>query len=137
MNAPYDNLRADCALGNLDWTADNIKVTLVDETYTYDATHTDLADLGASVVAGITDQAIANIAVDDVGFVTGDSVTIPGATTGQTVQAVIVYVDRGGGLTELLWFFDTGVGFPLTTTGADVAVDWNATAGNGIIFKVG
>lgn len=136
-NDAYDNLRSEVPIGGVDWLTDSIKATLVDDSYTFDATHTDLADLGSSVVGGITDQDLNVTNVDALGFVEADSITFSGATPATIVQAVVVYVDRGGGTTELLWFFDTGTGFPLTSTGADITVDWNGSAGNGIVWKAG
>lgn len=136
-NAAYNNLRSLLPAGGIDFLTDDIKATLVNASYTYDATHVDLADLGANVLGGITNQAINITNVDSVGNVEADSITFSGLTAAQVAKALIVYVDRGGGNTELLWYFDTGAGFPLTTTGADVSVDWNGTAANGTMWKAG
>lgn len=136
-NAPYDNLRSMLPIAGVDFLTADIKATLVSTGYTYDATHVDLADLGSNVLAGISDQAINFTNVDAFGDVEADSVTFSGATAGPTCKAVIVYVDQGGGVTFLLWYFDTGTGFPLVVTGADITVDWNATAANGIMWKCG
>lgn len=136
-NAAYDELRSRLPIGGVDWLTANIKATLVNAGYVYNAGHVGLADLGANVIAGITNQALTVTNVDATGFVSVDSATFSGATAAQTVKAIIVYVDVGGGITYLLWYFDTGTGFPLTTTGADVTVDWNGTAGNGTMWKCG
>lgn len=137
MSNAYDELRSLLPIAGVDWLTDDIKVTLVTDTYVFDATHTDLAALGANVIAGITNQSVNITNVDATGFVSADSVTFSGATAAQTVGGIVVYVDRGGGTTQLLWFFDTGTGFPLTTTGADITVDWNGSAGTGIMWKCG
>ena len=136
MNQAYDNLRYDLAIGAIDFLTDNIKATLVKSSYVVDPTHADLADLGAHVVSGITPQPLFVTAVEPDGFVKANSIVFTGAPTAIMVGAVILYVDRGSGVTELLWYFDSGTGFPLLTTGAGITVDWNGTAANGIVFKI-
>jgi hypothetical protein len=102
-----------------------VKVALVDTgTYTYSAAHDFLADL--SGVVG-TAQTIANTTVTN-GLFNGDDVTFT-AAAGNTVEALVIYIDTGNSATSrLVAYMDTGVtGLPLTPNGGDVTITWNAS----------
>lgn len=135
-NAFYTAAKHDFPTGDVQWGLSDIKATLVNAGYTFSAAHTTLADLGANVLAGITNQALTGEAVSAGGVASADSVTFAGVTAAQTLKALILYDDQGGGVTRLIAYFDTGAGFGLTTTGADITVDWNGTPANGTVFTV-
>ena len=128
-NALYDAwkdliLEAGVGEATLDLTAATLKVALIDTgTYTFSQAHVDYADL--SGVVG-TDQAIATITHAG-GTLDGDNVTWSGLT-GDSAEALVIYMDTGvAGTSPLVAYIDTGVtGLPLTPSGADVTLSWDA-----------
>lgn len=113
------------ASSNVDVNDGTVKVALIDTgTYTYSAAHDFYDDL--SGVVG-TPQAIANTTVTN-GLLDGDNVTFT-ALSGNTVEALVIYIDTGvAGTSRLVAYIDTGVtGLPLTPNGGDVTITWNAS----------
>ncbi len=113
------------AFGNL--SSATLKAILVDDSYTYSASHNALDDLTGTLgtaedLTGATVTAVSANAVFD-----ADDLVFTGIAASETVQAVIIYLDTGTPSTSLLLgFFDTGVNLPLTTTGADINVVWSS-----------
>lgn len=102
-----------------------VKVALVDTgTYSYNAAHDFYNDL--SGVVG-TPQTIANTTVTN-GLFDGDNVTFT-AVSGNTVEALVIYIDTGNTATSrLVAFIDTSVtGLPVTPNGGDISISWNAS----------
>jgi hypothetical protein len=102
-----------------------VKVALVDTgTYTYSAAHQFYSDL--SGVVG-TPQTIANTTVTN-GTFDGDNVTFT-AVTGNTVEALIIFIDTGNTATSrLVAYIDTSVtGLPVTPNSGDISIAWHAT----------
>lgn len=102
-----------------------VKVALVDTgTYTYSASHQFLSDLTG--VVG-TAQTIANTTVA-LGVFDGDNVTYT-AVSGNTVEALVFYIDTGNSATSrLVAYIDTGqTGLPVTPNGGDITITWNAS----------
>jgi hypothetical protein len=62
------------------------------------------------------------------GLFDGDNVTYTGVT-GNSVEALVIYVDTGTASTSrLVAFIDTGVtGLPVTPNGGDITITWNAS----------
>lgn len=113
------------ASANVDLNDGTVKVALVDTgTYTYSAAHDFLDDL--SGVVG-TAQTIANTTVTG-GVFDGDNVTFS-AVTGDSVEALVIYIDTGTPATSrLVAYIDTGqTGLPVTPNGGDITVSWNAS----------
>lgn len=111
---------------NIDIESGTVKVALVDTgTYTYSALHDFLDDLTG--VVG-TAQALATNTVTDGLF---DSATNPtfSAVTGNSVEALVIYIDTGvAGTSRLVAYIDTGVtGLPVTPNGGDITITWNAS----------
>lgn len=112
-------------LANIDVNDGTVKVALVDTgTYTYSAAHDFYDDL--SGVVG-TPQTIANTTVTN-GLFDGDDVTFT-AVTGNSVEALVIYIDTGVAATSrLVAYIDTGVtGLPVTPNGGNIAITWNAS----------
>lgn len=112
-------------LSNIDINDGTVKVALVDTgTYTYSAAHDFLDDL--SGVVG-TAQTIANTTVTN-GLFDGDNVTFT-AVSGNTVEALVIYIDTGvAGTSRLVAYIDTSVtGLPVTPNGGDITITWNAS----------
>jgi hypothetical protein len=102
-----------------------VKVALVDTgTYTYNSAHDFLDDLTG--VVG-TAQTIANTTIA-AGLFDGDNVTFS-AVSGNTVEALVIYIDTGNSATSpLVAYIDTSVtGLPVTPNGGDITVTWNAS----------
>jgi hypothetical protein len=110
---------------NIDLNDLTVKVALVDTgVYTYSAAHQFLSSLTG--VVG-TAQTIAATTVTN-GLFDGDNVTYTGVT-GNSVEALVIYIDTGvAGTSRLVAFIDTGVtGLPVTPNGGDITVTWNAS----------
>ena len=109
---------------NSDLNDGTVKVALVDTgTYTYSAAHEFYSSL--SGVVG-TDQTIGTTTVTS-GLFDGDNVTFT-AVTGNTVEALVIYIDTGVAATSrLVAYIDTSVtGLPVTPNGGDITITWNA-----------
>lgn len=112
------------ASANVDLNDGTVKVALIDTgTFTYNA-----ADEFYSAVSGVvgTPQTIANTTVTN-GLFDGDNVTYT-AVTGNSVEALLIYIDTGSAATSrLVAWIDTGVtGLPVTPNGGDISITWNA-----------
>lgn len=110
---------------NIDVNDGTVKVALIDTgTYTYSSAH-DFYDDVSGVVG--TPQTIANTTVTN-GLFDGDNVTFT-AVSGNTVEALIIYIDTGSAATSrLVAYIDTGVtGLPVTPNGGDITITWNAS----------
>jgi len=113
------------ASANSDLNDGTVKVALVDTgTYTYSAAHEFLSSLTG--VVG-TAQTIANTTVAN-GLFDGDDVTFT-AVTGNSVEALVIYLDTGvAGTSRLVAYIDTGVtGLPVTPNGGNISITWNAS----------
>lgn len=103
-----------------------VKVALVDTgVYTYSAAHQFLSDLTGVVGTAQTIGATKSYTngVFDGGDLTFSSVT------GNTVEALVVYIDTGtAGTSRLVAYIDTSVtGLPVTPNGGNINVTWNAS----------
>lgn len=103
-----------------------VKVALLDAgTYTYSASHQFLSSLTGVVGTAQTIGATKTYAN---GVFDGADVTFT-AVTGNTVEAIVIYIDTGTASTSrLVAYIDTGVtGLPVTPNGGDISVSWNAS----------
>lgn len=110
---------------NSNMSSGTVKVALVDTgTYTYSAAHEFFSSLTG--VVG-TPQTIGTKTFTN-GVFDGADVTFTGVT-GNSVEALVIYIDTGtAGTSRLIAFIDTGVtGLPVTPNGGDIAVTWNAS----------
>ena len=102
-----------------------VKVALVDTgVYTYSASHEFVSSLSGTVG---TAQTIGNKTFVN-GVLDGDNVTFTGVT-GNTIEALVIYIDTGNASTSrLISFQDTNVtGLPATPNGGDITITWNAS----------
>lgn len=114
------------AATNTNLLTGTVKVALIDTgTYTYNAAHQFY-----SSVTGVvgTPQTIGATKTVTNGVFDGADVTFT-AVTGNSVEALIIYVDTGSAATSpLVAFIDTSVtGLPVTPNGGDIAITWNAS----------
>mgnify|MGYP007071609632 FL=1 len=116
----------------LEFTANNdldgqtVKVALIDTgTYTYSAS--DQYWSAASSASVGTPQTIGSKTFTD-GVFDGANVTFT-AVTGNSVEALIIYIDTGNAATSpLVAYIDTSVtGLPVTPNGGDITITWNGS----------
>lgn len=102
-----------------------MKVALVDTgTYTYSAAHEFLSSLSGvvSTAQTLSTKTYLN------GVFDADNVTYT-AVSGASVEALVIYIDTGvAGTSRLVAYLDTGfTGLPITPSGGDITVTWNAS----------
>lgn len=114
------------AATNTNLLTGTVKVALIDTgTYTYSDAHQFY-----SSVTGVvgTPQTIGATKSVTNGLFDGADVTFT-AVTGNTAEALIIYVDTGSAATSpLVAYIDTSVtGLPVTPNGGDISITWNAS----------
>lgn len=117
-NAIYPKAKEMFLQGGINMNTGTVKVALIDTgTYTYSASHQYVSDI--SGVVG-TAQVLSTKSFTNGVFDAAD-VTFP-AVTGNTAEAILIYVDTGSSATSpLILFQDTGVtGLPVTPNGGDI-----------------
>jgi hypothetical protein len=114
----------------VDLDADTIKAVLIDHgTLTPNiATHDFYNDISAGLVGALSSAFTTKvIGSPAVGVFDADNVTFP-AVSGNSVESVNVLKDTGTAATsDLIAYFDTGTGLPVTPNGGDITVTWNAS----------
>jgi len=133
-NRMYDLGRESFLKGEISWSADNIKVVLVDSAdYTPDtATDQFLSDIllagRVATSANLTTKTTTN------GVADADDVTLS-SVTGDQSELIVVYQDTGvEGTSRLIALVDTATGLPVTPNGGDIQIQWDAGADK--IFKL-
>jgi hypothetical protein len=114
------------AATNTNLLTGTVKVALVNtETYTYNAADQFLTSL--SGVVGTAQTIGATKSVTN-GVFDGADVTYT-AVTGNSVEALVIYVDTGTASTSpLVAYIDTGVtGLPVSPNGGNITVTWNVS----------
>ena len=131
-NVLYDKGREAFLLGDVDWTADTIKVVLVKDSYTFSASHQYLDSIDAGYrlsTATLASKTATN------GIADAADVTFSAVAAGDTGESLVIYKDTGSAATSaLLVYIDTATGLPITTTGGDITVVWDGGANK--IFKL-
>jgi len=126
-STPYPLARQALGLGDITGGLDAvvIKAVLVDtDDYTYSAAHQYLSDVAAGARVG-TSSSIPGADVDEDGVFDADDASFA-AVTGDSAEAVIVYVDTGAeGTSRLIAYIE--LASALTTDGSDVIVAWHAS----------
>lgn len=114
----------------VDLDTDAIKLALIDHGLDTPVIATDAfynaisAGLVGALSAALTTKTIGTVAA---GVFDADNVTFT-AVTGNSVESVNVLKDTGVGTTSnLIAYFDTGTGLPVTPNGGDITVTWNAS----------
>ena len=111
------------ASANVSLRTGTVKVAL--STAAYNSAHDFYDDVSANSIG--TPQTIANTTVTN-GLFDGDNVTFT-AVTGNSVEALLIYIDTGSAATSrLVAWIDTSVtGLPVTPNGGDISITWNAS----------
>jgi hypothetical protein len=110
---------------NIDLNDLVVDVALVDTgVYTYNAAHQFLTSLTG--IVGTAQEITATTVTN--GVFDGNDVTFT-AVTGNTAEALVIFIDTGTAATSrLVAFIDTGVtGLPVTPNGGNITVTWNAS----------
>lgn len=111
---------------NNNLSAGTVKVALIDTgVYTYSAAHQFYSSASAAAVG--TPQTIGSKTFTN-GVFDGADVTFT-AVTGNSVEALIIYIDTGTASTSpLVAYIDTSVtGLPVTPNGGSITITWNAS----------
>jgi len=118
----YPKCKENLWKANIDLDTDTVKVALVDTgTYSYSVTHEAYDDL--SGVVG-TPVELTNVVVSN-GSIAGDDITFS-SVTGNTVEAVILYVDSGTPSTSyLIAYIDDITNSPIIPNGGDLTIEWD------------
>lgn len=133
-NALYDAGREAFLNADIDWTADDIRVVLVDTAdYTVNlATHNALDDVPAP--ARVAVSSALGTKTSTAGVADAADVTFS-AVTGDPSEALVIYKHTGTESTSLLIaYIDTATGIPVTPNGGDITVAWDSGANK--IFKL-
>lgn len=129
----YDYGRAGIGRQEIDMLADDIRVALVDATYTPNLTTDEfMSSVTSAVVArsgALTTKTWSNAGVFD-----ADDITIS-AVSGSVVTQVVLFNHTGSDATaRLIALWTSGTGLPLTPNGGNVPVVWDS--GSNKIFKL-
>ena len=114
------------AATNTNLLTGTVKIALVDTgVYTYNAAHQFLTSLTGVVGTAATIGATKTVTN---GVFDGADVTYT-AVTGNSVEALVIYVDTGvAGTSPLVAYLDTSVtGLPVTPNGGDISITFNAS----------
>jgi hypothetical protein len=122
----YPTFKAGILQGTWNLSSAVVRAVLIDTgTYTYNAAHDFYADL--SGVVGTESGALASKTFTSGTFDAAD-ITFS-AVTGNTVEAIVLFVDTGNAATDaLICYIDSASsGLPVTPNGGDITVAWNAS----------
>ena len=130
-NHIYPPAKKQMLLGGIDLSSVNVKALLVNVSgagtlYAYNAAHEFLSDIPAGARIA-TSPNLASKVVGNDGSFDSDDPTFNGVT-GDSVEAIVLYIDTGtAGTSRLIMFQDAGVtGLPLTPDGSDVQINVDA-----------
>lgn len=130
-NAPYPKwLEAQAGSTHVDWGSDTIKVAALSSAYTYSTSHQYYSDLsGVLGTATLASKTATNGVLDAAD-------TVISGVLASACHSIVVYKDTGvAGTSQIMLYFDTGVGFDQTPTG-DTTIVWPNDA-NVKIFPLG
>lgn len=134
-NALFDAGRGHFLDANIDWSADNIKLVLVDHGVDTPVVATDdfLDDIGAGAriaTSGNFASKTSTAGVADAADVTLSTVS------GASVESIVIYDDTPAtdATKNLIAYIDTATGLPVTPNGGDITVQWDSGANR--IFKL-
>lgn len=105
--------------------AGTLKAVLVDTgVYTYSAAHEFYSSISGT--AGTPQTIGAKTYVG--GLLDGSDLTFAAVAAGNSLEAIVIFLDTGTPSTSRLFaFFDSGVtGLPVTPDGGDLVIRWNA-----------
>ena len=111
--------------GEVNFATDNIAVAIVAAAYTFSAAHEFLSSVGTLVG---TKQTLATPSTTG-GVFDADDVSFGAVAAGSTAKALVLFKDTGNPATSpLLAYLDEITGFPMSTNGASIEIEWPAGA---------
>lgn len=133
-NGLYDKARKAFLDGDLSWTGDNIKVVLVDDTYSVNlASHEFLVDIQQSSRVS-TSSLLANKQSTD-GVADADDVSFSLVPNNRQVKALIIFQENlDESSSKLIAYIDTATGLPFMGNGGNITLQWDNGANK--IFKL-
>lgn len=107
-------------LGARSWSSDDFRVVLTTSAYTYNAAHQYHSDLTGILAtsANLAGKTLTNGTAD------ASDLTITGIT-GTVARVIIVRWSGASGTSELIAYFDTGVGFGVVLAAEDLLISWS------------
>jgi hypothetical protein len=121
-SALYPSFKKACLDGDIDLLTDTVRVVLIDTgTYTFNSAHDFFNDL--SGVVGTESAVLANKTTTG-GVFDADNTSVP-SVSGNTVEAVVLFIDTGNVATDRLIAFIDGLN--LTPDGNNVNINWHAS----------
>lgn len=133
-NALYDAGREAFLNADIDWTADNIRLILIDSAdYTVNlSTHDFLDDVPAP--ARVATSGNFSSKTSTAGVADAADVTLS-AVTGDPSEAIVIYQHTGTESTShLIGYIDSATNLPVTPNGGDITIQWDNGASK--IFKL-
>ena len=107
--------------GEVNFATDNIAAALIPSTYTFSDAHEFLSSAGTLVG---TKQALAGKSTTG-GVFGADNVGFGAVAAGSTTKGVVLFKDTGNPATSpLLIYLDEVTGFPMSTNGASIDIEW-------------
>lgn len=134
-NALYDKGRQAFLNGDIDWTDDDIKLTLVRSAdYVVNlATDEYYDDIPVVSRAATSSNFVSKTSV--AGVADAADVVLASVPAGNACDAIIIWKDTGTESTSrLIAYIDTLTGLPVTPNGSDITIVWSSGANK--IFKL-
>ena len=123
-NAHYAKGKEKILTAQINFLTDTIKVAMVKNTYPQNLSTDEFLSTVSSYVLG-TPQTLTGKSVTN-GIFDADDPVFAAVAAGDVSEGVIIYKDTGNAATSsLLEYIDTITGFPLTTNGGDIVVQWD------------
>lgn len=123
-NSLVNAFRAALLTADIDPIADDIKMVLLDATYSYSAAHDNLDDVGAGARIATSGNLASKTSTD--GYFDSDDVVFAAVAGGDTVTQVYIYKDSGAeGTSKLMAYYDTNAAaaaISVSTNGGDITV---------------
>ena len=129
----YDNYRAEALQGLRTPGSETVKVFAVSNAYTFSAAHTAVNDVTAAM------RMHTSVALSSKTFTAGvfdaADLTLTAASSASAINALSLYTEAGSSASStLMVYIDTGTGFPVTTNGGNIIVQWDGGANK--IYKL-
>lgn len=123
-NMLYTKAKEKILQGQINFATDTLKVALVKNTYVQSLTTDEFLSTLSGHTLG-TDQTLASKAVTGGAFDAAD-ITFAAVSAGDTSEGIVIYKDTGDAATSpLIAYIDVITGFPLTTNGGDVNIQFD------------
>lgn len=117
--------------------AQDLRVMLVNSSYTFADTHNFVSDIGNEIsVVGYSRQALTSITVteddaNDFSYLDANDATFSALTTGQTVAGAILYIHNASdAAANIVAYYDVT---DTPTNGGDITIQWAAPASGGVL----